>query len=50
LLLWAFDLHEVSLATFENLEEFVLTKLRTIEGIKETMTLINFKRGDECPK
>lgn len=39
-----YDLHvEVTFATIENLDEFVFTKLRTIEGIKETITLITFK-------
>lgn len=39
-----YDLHvEVSITTTENLDEFVFAKLRTIEGIKETITLITFK-------
>lgn len=39
-----YDLHvEVSFPTTENLDEFVFAKLRTIEGIKETITLITFK-------
>jgi DNA-binding Lrp family transcriptional regulator len=39
-----YDLHvEVSFPTVESLDEFVFTKLRTIEGIKETITLITFK-------
>lgn len=39
-----YDLHvEVSFPTTENLDEFVFTRLRTIEGIKETITLIAFK-------
>jgi DNA-binding Lrp family transcriptional regulator len=39
-----YDLHvEVTFATIENLDEFVFTELLTIEGIKETITLITFK-------
>jgi DNA-binding Lrp family transcriptional regulator len=39
-----YDLHvEASFPTTEDLDEFIFQKLRTIEGIKETITLIAFK-------
>ena len=39
-----YDLHaEISFSTIEDLDEFVFAKMRTIEGIRETITLITFK-------
>jgi DNA-binding Lrp family transcriptional regulator len=41
-----YDLHvEVSFNTMDELDKFVFDKVRRISGIKETVTLIAFKKG-----
>ena len=40
-----YDLHvDVALKTKEELDKFVFDKIRRIEGVRETLTLIAFKR------
>jgi DNA-binding Lrp family transcriptional regulator len=39
-----YDLHvEVSFETMEELDRFIFDKIRRIQGIKETVTLVAFK-------
>ena len=41
-----YDLHvEVSLKTMDELDRFIFDEIRRIPGIKETVTLIAFKKG-----
>lgn len=41
-----YDLHvEVSLKTMDELDRFIFDEIRRIPGIKETITLIAFKKG-----
>ena len=41
-----YDLHvEVSFKTMDELDSFVFDEIRRIPGIKETITLIAFKKG-----
>jgi DNA-binding Lrp family transcriptional regulator len=43
-----YDLHvEASFNTMDDLDRFVFDKIRRISGVKETVTLIAFKKGYE---
>jgi DNA-binding Lrp family transcriptional regulator len=43
-----YDLHvEASFETMDDLDRFIFDKIRRISGVKETVTLIAFKKGYE---